>query len=62
MIAVVSLTVAAVGALVVAANAANKQAEALQGQLLDAINRGDTVLPNSDGTYWIISNQDEVQS
>lgn len=36
--------------------ALNQQAE-VQAALEGAINRGDTILPNGDGSFWIISTQ-----
>lgn len=62
MIMVGVLTAAFAGVCVLLASAANKQAAETQQALNDAIGRGDTVLPNPDGSYWIISNQNQAQS
>lgn len=35
-------------------NQYNAQVEANRMKLVDAINRGSTVLPNTDGSFWIL--------
>lgn len=44
---------ATVGMVILAAKAESQQKQELQ----DAAARGDTILPNSDGTYWILPNR-----
>lgn len=49
-----ALYVAVVIAGVKQAKAYNAEVEATRKKLTDAINRGATILPNTDGSFWIL--------
>jgi len=50
----VALYVGIVVLNVKAQNRYNAEVEATRTKLVDAINRGSTILPNTDGSFWIL--------
>ena len=53
---IVAVYVGIVALAIKAGKAAEEAAAERQQMLVDAIGRGDTILPNSDGSFWILPN------